>query len=184
MLAGCAANGNRDAQTDNDLADVKNSTIDDVNRKSGQEISERLVNLATSIPNVNDATAVVIGRYAIVGIDINSNLDRSEVGSIKYAVAESLKNDPNGANAMIVADPDINARLAEIAEDIQDGEPVQGIFNELADITGRIIPELPADILNNDPGSNLKTPDNKLNENEKNQLKKDQDEQSNNHLKD
>ncbi|MCE4048439.1 MULTISPECIES: YhcN/YlaJ family sporulation lipoprotein [Bacillaceae] len=184
LLAGCAANGNRDAQTDNDLADVKNSTIDDVNRKSGQEISERLVNLATSIPNVNDATAVVIGRYAIVGIDINSNLDRSEVGSIKYAVAESLKNDPNGANAMIVADPDINARLAEIAEDIQDGEPVQGIFNELADITGRIIPELPADILNNDPGSNLKTPDNKLNENEKNQLKKDQDEQSNNHLKD
>lgn len=184
LLAGCAANGDQQSQTDNHIANVKNSTIDNVNRKSGQEISERLVDLATSIPNVNDATAVVIGRYAIVGIDINSNLERSEVGSIKYAVAESLKNDPYGAKAMIVADPDINARLGEIAEDIQDGEPVQGIFNELADITGRIIPELPADVLNNDPGSNLKNPDNKLNENEKNELKKDQDEQSNNHLKD
>lgn len=184
LLAGCTANGDQQAQTDNHIANVKNSTIDNVNRKSGQEISERLVDLATSIPNVNDATAVVIGRYAIVGIDINSNLERSEVGSIKYAVAESLKNDPYGANAMIVADPDINARLGEIAEDIQDGEPVQGIFNELADITGRIIPELPADVLNNDPGSNLKNPDNKLNENEKNELKKDQDKQSNNHLKD
>ncbi|MCT2344161.1 YhcN/YlaJ family sporulation lipoprotein [Niallia taxi] len=187
LLTGCSANGDHESQnheTDNHIANVKNSTINEVNRKSGQEISERLVTLATSIPNVNDATAVVIGKYAIVGIDIKANLDRSEVGSIKYAVAESLKNDPYGANSMIVADPDINARLAEIADDIKDGEPVQGIFNELADITGRLIPELPADIINNDPGSNLKVPDSKLNENEKNQLKEDQDEQSNNHLKD
>ena len=60
---------------------------------------------------MNDATAVVLGPYAIVGIDVNKNLDRSEVGSIKYSVAESLKNDPYGARAVVVADPDMNARV-------------------------------------------------------------------------
>ena len=76
------------------------------------------------------------------------NLDRSEVGSIKYSVAESLKNDPHGARAVVVADPDLNARLKEVTEDIRIGEPIQGILNELADISGRLMPEIPADLVN------------------------------------
>ena len=189
LLCGCANNdNNKNASQSNQanphIQNVKNSTIEEVDRKSGQDIAERLVSLATSIPNVNDATAVVLGHYAIVGIDIKANLDRSEVGSIKYSVAESLKNDPYGAYAMIVADPDITARIKEIAEDIEKGEPVQGIFNELADITGRIMPEVPADMINPDTKTKVKDPDEKLNDTEEKQLKNDQDEQSNNHLRD
>src|SRR3954466_15431129 len=148
LLTGCNANNHKEiAKNGNQsLVNVKNSYIEGVDRKSGQEISKRLVSLATSIPNVNDATAVVLGNYAIIGIDVDKNLDRSEVGSIKYSVAESLKNDPHGARAIVVADPDINARLKEIGEDIQKGEPLEGIINELADIAGRVIPEVPADI--------------------------------------
>lgn len=163
---------------------VKNTTINNVDRKTGQDISKRLVNLATSIPNVNDATAVVIGPYAIVGIDIKENLERSEVGSIKYSVAESLKNDPDGASAFIIADPDITARLEEISDDIENGKPVQGIFNELADITGRIIPEIPSDMINPETDGNLKEPTEKLNNQEEQNLKNDQNEQSNKHLTD
>ena len=43
------------------------------------------------MPGVNDATAVVVGKYAIVGIDVKAKLDRTRVESIKYSVAESLK---------------------------------------------------------------------------------------------
>jgi YhcN/YlaJ family sporulation lipoprotein len=188
LLVGCAnINNHKESQSNQSnqhLMNVKNTNITEVDRKTGQEISERLVTLATSIPNVNDATAVVLGKYAIVGIDIKSDLERSEVGSIKYSVAESLKNDPNGAYAMIVADPDVTARLKEMAEDIKNGEPVQGIFNELADITGRLMPEVPADMINPNPKTNIKNPDEKLNNKEEKDLKKDQNKQSNNHLQD
>ena len=61
------------------------------------------------------------------------------MGTIKYSVAESLKNDPHGARAIVVADPDMNARLREIGEDIRKGEPIEGVMNELADIAGRLI---------------------------------------------
>jgi YhcN/YlaJ family sporulation lipoprotein len=190
LLAGCTNNNaENNQQSENrenspQVTNVKNSTNQRVDRKTGQDIAKRLVALATSIDNVNDATAVVIGKYALVGIDINADLDRSEVGSIKYAVAESLKNDPDGANAVVIADPDINARLKEIGEDIQNGKPIQGIFNELADISGRLIPEVPADMIRNEPDRDLKKPDEQLNDKEEKELKKDQDEQSNNHIRD
>jgi YhcN/YlaJ family sporulation lipoprotein len=159
---------------------VKNSTIQNVDRKTGQEVSRHLVDLATSFPNVKDATAVVLGNYAIVGIDVKENLDRSEVGATKYSVAESLKNDPYGANAIVVADPDITARLREIQEDIKNGEPFQGIINELADISGRLMPEVPADIV--DPNTNKKQtekPNKQLNNKEENKLRQQQKKQSN-----
>ena len=189
LLTGCNnnADNNQQAQNRNDspnVTNVKNSTIQEVDRKTGQDISERLVKLSTSVDNVNDATAVVIGKYAIVGIDVNKDLDRSEVGTIKYAVTESLKNDPDGANALVVADPDVTARLKEIGDDIKNGNPIQGIFNELSDITGRIIPEVPSDNINHDQSKDIKKSKEKLNNKEEKELNEDQDDQSNQHITD
>ncbi|WP_062105249.1 YhcN/YlaJ family sporulation lipoprotein [Bacillus niameyensis] len=124
---------------------VKNSHIDtnDKNDYSDEERAQHLANLASDIPNVNGATAVVVGNMAVVGIDIDANVERSQVGTIKYSVSESLKHDPHGAGAIVVADPDLNARLKEVQDDMQSGKPIRGIMNELADIVGRIIPDLP-----------------------------------------
>lgn len=179
-LAGCNNNNNNaQGNEEQSLINVKNSNIENVDRKTGQEVSKRLVELATSIPDVNDATAVVLGRYAIVGIDVNSKIERSEVGSIKYAVAESLKNDPYGARAVVVADADTNARLREIQEDIENGRPIQGIMNELADVAGRLIPEVPADMINPNPKNAPEEPKKKLPEQKDQQLEKEQEDQSN-----
>lgn len=114
--------------------------------KDPQEVASRLAKLADSVPNVNAATCVVIGNTAIVGIDVAGDLDRSRVGTIKYSVAEALNKDPYGVNAIVTADIDINNRLREIAADIQRGQPVAGFANELADMIGRIMPQLPRDI--------------------------------------
>lgn len=182
LLSGCGVNNDsvQEGQKQN-IVNVKNSTIQEVDRTTGQDISKHLVNLASSIPNVNDATAVVIGNYAIVGIDVNKNLERSEVGTIKYSVAESLKNDPHGARAIIIADPDINARLREVSDDIQAGKPVQGIMNELADISGRLMPEIPADIIDSNPKDATEDPKKKLNNKEENNLDEKQQKHSNFH---
>lgn len=186
LISGCGANRNEANEPNNgqqQALNVKNSTIQNVDRKSGQEIAQHLVDLASSIPNVNDATAVVLGNYAVVGIDVNEDLERSEVGSIKYSVAESLKKDPHGARAVVVADPDMTARIREIADDIRDGKPVQGIFNELADISGRLMPEVPADMVEPDTKENtVDKPKEKLNNSQSEQLEEKQKEQSNHHL--
>lgn len=181
ILFGCAEKNDDVAQkqSNNTAINVKNSTIENVDKQTGQQISQHLTELASSLPNVNDATAIVLGKYAIVGIDVNKDLDRSEVGSIKYSVAESLKHDPHGARAIVVADPDINARLKEIRDDIQKGEPIQGIMNELSDIAGRLIPEIPADLVEPQKSNPTEIPKKGLNENERQNLEQKQEEQSN-----
>lgn len=180
ILVGCNNNTNNAQNNEKQsLVNVKNSNIENVDRKTGQEISKRLVELATSIPNVHDATAVVIGRYAIVGIDVNSKIERSQVGLIKYSVAESLKKDPYGATAIVVADADTNQRLKEIAADIEKGRPIQGIMEELADVAGRLMPEIPGDMIDPNPKNAPEEPKKKLPDDQKRELEKDQEDQSN-----
>lgn len=182
LLSGCSSNKEIAQKNEKQsLMNVKNSYIEDVDRKTGQEISKRLVKLATSIPSVHDATAVVLGRYAIVGIDVNSKLDRSQVGSIKYTVAESLKKDPYGANAVVVADADTTTRLKEINADIKRGRPIQGIMEELADVAGRLMPEIPGDLITPNPKKATEKPDRKLSPKEQKDLEKRQEQQSNYH---
>jgi YhcN/YlaJ family sporulation lipoprotein len=184
-MTGCSMNNKNEVAEDNaknNITKVNNSTIKEADRNTGQQTATRLTGLAKSIPEVNDATAVVLGKYAIVGIDIDQDIERSQVGTIKYSVGEALKHDPNGANAMIVADPDLNERIREVAKDIKDGKPVRGILNELADITSRVIPEVPGDILTPTPSKAIDDEKNKLDNNkERNLLDKEQNDQSNHH---
>jgi YhcN/YlaJ family sporulation lipoprotein len=183
LISGCNNNNEAADNQDRNIVQVKNTNIPEVDRDTGQDVAKHLVKLTVSIPNVKDATAVVLGPFAFVGIDVDSNIDRSQVGSIKYSVAESLKDDPHGANAVVIADPDMTARLKEIAEDIESGEPIQGIMNELADIAGRLMPEIPADITDPNPKEGVDKPKKQLNESEENKLENKQEEESQEHLK-
>lgn len=102
LITGCSI-GKKD--NPNEKPEQKNVSMKNVNytnksNKPNEKAADHLASLAASVPGVNDATAVVVGKYAIVGIDVKAKLDRTRVESIKYSVAESLKNDPDGANAV------------------------------------------------------------------------------------
>jgi YhcN/YlaJ family sporulation lipoprotein len=181
-FAGCNLNEKNNSSNNNSVVHVKNTTDEKVVNKSGQDIAKRLVKIASSVPNVNDATAVVVGKYAIVGIDVNSKVDQSRVGTIKYSVAESLQKDPYGANAIIIADPDLNVRLREIAREVNNGRPVQGFMDELAAIVGRVMPEVPSDLLKTTNPEPTEQNNSQLNSNEKERLNNRQEKQSNDYL--
>lgn len=184
FLTGCQNNSAANDERNNDnLVRVKNTTPQPEEQQSNNAISQRLINLATDVPKVERATAVVVGRYAIVGIDVGSDLDRSEVSSIKYAVAESLKHDPNGANAVVIADPDTFFRLQGMAQEIRNGRPVTGVLDELAAIVDRFVPEMANEIRQKHPNE-TNTNNDRLNEQNQRELQKEQNDQSNNELQD
>ncbi|WP_307894255.1 YhcN/YlaJ family sporulation lipoprotein [Bacillus swezeyi] len=162
---------------------VKNTAQEPVNREDGQAISKRLVKITENVPGVNDATAIVLGRLAVVGIDVKDNLERSKVESIKYSVAEALQDDPYGANAAVVADPDTVNRLRAMGREIQAGRPVKGILDELAAIVGRVLPEVPNDATDDQKTNPTKSNNDQLNDNRQKQLEKQQNDQSNKHMK-
>src|SRR5699024_6201202 len=130
-------------EIDNQHMQVKNSDPNQKKEFNNEQIAIHLANVASDIPNVNNATAIVAGPYAVVGIDVDGDLDRSRVGTIKYSVSEALQHDPYGKTAVVVADADISQRIQSMNEKIRQGHPIQGIVDELSAIVGRYMPDFP-----------------------------------------
>lgn len=165
------------------LVRVSDSSKKETNQaRPSTDVAQHLVNVTEHVADVNDATAIVIGRYAVVGIDVKDDLDRSKVETIKYSVAKALRNDPEGANAVVVADPDTVSRLKEMGKEIQAGRPVSGIMDELAAIVGRVMPEMPKNEIDRNEKDPTNDPNNQLKERDQKQLEKNQNNQSNHHM--
>ncbi|AHD06282.1 YhcN/YlaJ family sporulation lipoprotein [Paenibacillus larvae] len=148
LVAGCATANKGAAPRPNvnqQQIKVQQTAPQDKASLNNAQIATRLEQIAKSNPNVQKARCVVFGRTAIVGIDIKEDMKRSQVGSVKFSVAEALKKDPYGANSVVTADADVNKRISNILEETRKGRPITGFTTELSDIVGRIMPQLPRD---------------------------------------
>lgn len=152
---------------------------------SSQDIARNLVKVAKSEKQVNDATALVTMGYAVVGLDVDKHLDRTGVDNVKYSVAESLRDQRYGANAVVIADPDTVQQLKEMKDDIAQGRPVSGVLDQLSDIVGRVMPQIPNDmknqIKNERPKQNQKQTPGDMQRNQQNKKKTPQHQQTKPH---
>ncbi|UTL74223.1 YhcN/YlaJ family sporulation lipoprotein [Bacillus halotolerans] len=162
---------------------VKDTSQETKDNGTRTDIAKHLVGVAEKVPDVKDATAVVLGGYAVVGIDVDDNLDRSKVETIKYSVAQALKNDRHGANAVVVADPDTVSRLNEMGREISEGRPITGILDELAAIVGRVLPEVPNDVIDDEDEPQTKQQNDQLNRKQEKEMETEQNDQSDHHMK-
>lgn len=108
--------------------------------QSPQAVSNRMVNIALQFPQVKQASAISLGGYTLVGINVDPSLDRGQVGTLKASVAEALQEDPQGANALVTADPDLTERIRKLSQDIANGHVLSGLAEEVAEIAARIAP--------------------------------------------
>jgi len=112
-----------------------------------REVAAHLEQLAKGVRGVRGANCVVFGNYAVVGIDVDPTMGRTQVGAVKYAVAEAFRKDPYGVDALVTADVDLAQRLREIRADVRQGRPVAGFAEEMADIVGRLVPQMPRSVV-------------------------------------
>lgn len=127
-------------------AQVQHNQSNQPGQPGQQSLQAHLESIAKRVPGVKNASCVLIGDTAVVGLDVDANLDRSRVGTIKYSAAEALRKDPHGKNAIVTADIDLSHRISDISQSIRQGHPLSGFGNELSDIIGRIIPQMPRDV--------------------------------------
>jgi YhcN/YlaJ family sporulation lipoprotein len=151
VLVGCnqsSRNGATPAPANemNQQVQVKQTAPQKKEIVNSQNVADHLEQIATSIPQVESAKCVVMGNTAVVGINLPADMDRAKVGTTKLSVAEALKKDPYGVDAIVTADMDLAARISKIREEIRIGRPVSGFAEEMSEIIGRIIPQLPRDV--------------------------------------
>lgn len=107
-----------------------------------KQATDRLEKVARKVPEVRQATAIIIGNTAIVGLDLKKKTDRKNVDSIKSAVAKALRKERFGANAVITADTDIGQRIKNVRDGMVEGRPFSAFTNELGDLIGRVAPQM------------------------------------------
>jgi|SRR5699024_1579747 len=139
-----ACNNNSDMSQNNSLKKLSTNQ-DKHNSLSNTDIADHLAKISKDVPGVNEAISLVLGPYALVGIDVEDQLDSSRVGTIKYSVTEALRDDPYGKTAVVIADPDMTERVRVIREKINEGKPSKAIFDEIASIVARTIPITPTE---------------------------------------
>lgn len=145
--AGCGKKESAPVPSANTLKAKASNEVNKIGKENPKTVAAHLEKLALGIEGVKGANCVVFGKYAIVGIDVDSTMERSEVGTLKYTVAEAFRKDPYGIDAVVTADMDMAQRLHEIKVDVKNGHPIAGFTEELADIIGRVIPQIPRNII-------------------------------------
>lgn len=151
VVSGCnqaPKNGAAPSQTtdSNRQVQVKQTAPQKKEIQDPRAVANRLEQIAVSVPNVESANCVVFGNTAVVGINVPPAMDRAKVGTIKLSVAEALKKDPYGVDALVTADMDLNQRLWNIRQQAMNGRPINGFAEEMAAIIGRIVPQMPRDV--------------------------------------
>jgi len=145
FLVGCNKNATPPSSTSQKKLEVEQSSYEPDNIMNTKEIASHLATIASEVPDVHDAAAIVAGPYAVVAIDISQEVERQETGKIKYSVLEAMEHDPYGRSAVVIADADMLQRIKEMKNSIRDGAPVQGVADELGNIVSRYMPTFPID---------------------------------------
>lgn len=142
FMVACTSNQESQEQS-TDQTKVEQSSYEPDEIMTRSDIADHLANLAVRTDNVQDAAAIVLGPYTVVGINITEDAERNRTSSIKHTVLEAMEHDPYGREAVVIADADMPERLRGMKESIQNGEPVQGVADELANIVSRYMPTVP-----------------------------------------
>lgn len=126
---------NRDMNRDN--------MTDDMGAREANRIAEQLSKEATKVKGVKSATVVYTNKTAVVGLDLEANIEAGRTEDIKQEVSNRLKKANNNVETVSVStDADTVTRIKKIARGVADGRPVSEFAKELSEITRRISPSI------------------------------------------
>lgn len=133
-------NQNNIVPRDNNTPNMNNNNNNN-NNDDDEAQSRRIADIATDVKGVENATVVITGETAYVGIDMDKDMENNETNRIKEKVGDAIKKDAEGIDRVYVsADVDSVQRLREIGRDVRGGRPISGFLDELTEMFRRPIP--------------------------------------------
>ncbi|NLW22374.1 MAG: YhcN/YlaJ family sporulation lipoprotein [Tissierellia bacterium] len=118
-----------------------NTATDLTRRNTRMTREERIAERIANLKEINNASVLISGNTAIVGVDMDRNLQGNMTTALKQKIERIVRNaDDRITNVSITADPDLFTRISNMAKDIRDGRPVTGFAREFQEILRRISP--------------------------------------------
>ncbi|MDX1806365.1 MAG: YhcN/YlaJ family sporulation lipoprotein [Paenisporosarcina sp.] len=149
-LTGC---GNRE---DNDTAtntekndDVEQKDDTQANDKESLELADEASGKIDELEEVDSSTVIITENNAYVAVVLNKNSDGSEIAEgsdeleqIEQKIGEQVRETNDTVdNVYVSVNPDFVSRMNEYRDKVDQGEPVEGLFEEFGELTQRIFPD-------------------------------------------
>jgi len=103
--------------------------------------AEDVAESATKVDGVKRAYVVVIGNTALIGLDVDKDIEAKQTTDLKQQVEKRVKKENKAIEVTsITADPNLVERIKRIADGIAEGKPLTSFLDEIAEILRRISP--------------------------------------------
>lgn len=109
--------------------------------EENRDIAADITKKVEAVNGVKKAYTVVVGNAVLIGINLDSAREEKGISSVKNRVAEKAEADPRIVRAYVSTDPDVTARIREIADNVRKGRPVTDYLDEIGEIIQRLAPK-------------------------------------------
>lgn len=150
-LIGCgtsnATKDNKNTTNETTKQKVQENTNGNTNGMNKLEdySSERVKKVEDAVNKIKDvkSSAVVItGDRALVGINMDSNVEASKTNKVKSEVEKIAKSvDKDLKSVAVSSDADVFTRISKVGEGLKSGKPFSQFKNEVEEIFRRVLPQ-------------------------------------------
>ncbi|KUL15624.1 Lipoprotein YhcN [Bacillus paralicheniformis] len=131
-------NDGRNVNDQMNVTDNRDANRDDNN----MEVADKAADKVAELKEVNHANVIVTNRNAYVAVVLKGNPKGDVTNELKEKISKKVKDTDNNINNVFVsANPDFVDRMRNYGDRIQNGEPIQGIFDEFGETINRIFPD-------------------------------------------
>lgn len=149
-LTGCGNREENDTATNtenNGEVDQKDDT--EANDKENLELADDASDKIDELEEVDSSTVIITENNAYVAVVLNENSDGTEIAEgsdeleqIEEKIGEQVRETNDSVdNVYVSINPDFVSRMNEYRDKVDQGEPVEGLFEEFGELTQRIFPD-------------------------------------------
>ncbi|MBP3041119.1 YhcN/YlaJ family sporulation lipoprotein [Bacillaceae bacterium Marseille-Q3522] len=111
------------------------------NEEPRMEIADTAADKVAALPEVDQANVIVTDNNAYVAASLTNRANRELSQETERKIADTVKSvDGDIDNVYVSVNPDLFDRFNNYAEDIRQGRPVDGFFDEFSETIRRVFP--------------------------------------------
>ncbi|MGM0878923.1 MAG: YhcN/YlaJ family sporulation lipoprotein [Bacillota bacterium] len=159
LLFGCAANQENEAMDNRDNNEVRNvqyrqNDVDIRGDRNGNndfdrnndnetqmEVADKAADRIAELDQVRTANVIVTNRNAYVSVVLRDGTKGEVTDRLENKIADQVRDtDPDIRNVFVSSNPNFVDRMTDYGERINEGDPIEGLFEEFTETVRRVFP--------------------------------------------
>jgi spore cortex protein len=128
-------------RNDNDIQGQNVNFNNSIHNQTRMEVADKAAYKVKNLKEVKQANVIVSNRNAFVAVVLDNQPKGAIRKELENKISDVVKStDNNIRNVYVSANPDFVDRMTDYVDKIQQGKPIQGLFEEFTEMTQRIFP--------------------------------------------